>query len=175
MEWLAIKFVDDRPAAAYQNSWYLDPSGSELEVRLAIDMTAGAYTNLVIPRKAAQTVILANWESAINPSEIVRIDAQSKTHKRLTEFNVERAAQIDWQPLRHFWFNSSRGKKIHSMVALPSGFDEKKKYPLLVLMHGGPHSMWRDQFFLLFAVYWSVGGAVNVFDVTPPLRRHRPG
>jgi dipeptidyl aminopeptidase/acylaminoacyl peptidase len=31
------------------------------------------------------------------------------------------------------------------MIALPPGFDESKKYPLLVLMHGGPHSMWRDQ------------------------------
>ncbi|HJQ69839.1 MAG TPA: S9 family peptidase [Blastocatellia bacterium] len=118
------------------------------EIRLAMDMTAGAYTNLVIPRKAAQAVILANWESSINPSEIVRIDAQSKTQKRLTEFNVERAAQIDWQPLRHFWFTSKAGKRIHNMVALPPAFDENKKYPLLVLIHGGPHGMWRDQFFL---------------------------
>ena len=30
------------------------------------------------------------------------------------------------------------------MIALPPNFDEQKKYPLLVLMHGGPHSMWRD-------------------------------
>ncbi len=118
------------------------------EVRLAMDMTAGAYTNLVIPRKAAQPVILANWESSINPSEIVRIDVQSKTQKRLTEFNVERASQIDWLPLRHFWFTSKAGKRIHNMIALPPGFDENKKYPLLVLIHGGPHGMWRDQFFL---------------------------
>lgn len=26
---------------------------------------------------------------------------------------------------------------------------------------------WRDQFFLLFALYWSVGGIVNLFDVIP--------
>jgi dipeptidyl aminopeptidase/acylaminoacyl peptidase len=30
------------------------------------------------------------------------------------------------------------------MIALPPNFDERKKYPLLVVMHGGPHSMWRD-------------------------------
>ena len=34
------------------------------------------------------------------------------------------------------------------MVALPPDFDERKKYPLFVLIHGGPHIMWRDQFFL---------------------------
>jgi dipeptidyl aminopeptidase/acylaminoacyl peptidase len=118
------------------------------EVRLAMDMTAGAYTNLAIPRNAAQTAIFANWESAINPSEIVRIDAAAKTQKRLTEFNVARAELIDWLPLRHFWFTSKAGKRIHNMIALPPGFDENKKYPLLVLIHGGPHGMWRDQFFL---------------------------
>ena len=31
------------------------------------------------------------------------------------------------------------------MMVLPPDFDETKKYPLLVVMHGGPHSMWRDQ------------------------------
>ena len=132
--------------AGHEKLYTVSAAGGE--VRLAMDMTAGAYTNLVIPRKAAQTVILANWESSINPSEIVRIDAVSKTQKRLTEFNVERAAQIDWLPLRHFWFTSKAGKRIHNMIALPPGFDENKKYPLLVLIHGGPHGMWRDQFFL---------------------------
>jgi dipeptidyl aminopeptidase/acylaminoacyl peptidase len=34
------------------------------------------------------------------------------------------------------------------MLALPPAFEESKKYPLLVLIHGGPHNMWRDQFFL---------------------------
>lgn len=33
------------------------------------------------------------------------------------------------------------------MLALPPNFDEKKRYPLFVLIHGGPHTMWRDQFF----------------------------
>jgi dipeptidyl aminopeptidase/acylaminoacyl peptidase len=132
--------------AGHEKLYTVSAAGGE--VRLAMDMTAGAYTNLVIPRKATQTVILANWESSINPSEIVRIDAVSKTQKRLTEFNVERAAQIDWLPLRHFWFTSKAGKRIHNMIALPPGFDESKKYPLLVLIHGGPHGMWRDQFFL---------------------------
>ncbi|HEX5735867.1 MAG TPA: S9 family peptidase [Blastocatellia bacterium] len=132
--------------AGHEKLYSVPASGGE--VRLAMDMTAGAYTNLVIPRKAAQTIMLANWESSINPSEIVRIDAGSKTQKRLTEFNVERAAEIDWLPLRHFWFTSKAGKRIHNMIALPPGFDENKKYPLLVLIHGGPHGMWRDQFFL---------------------------
>lgn len=118
------------------------------EVALVMEMARGVYTNLAIPSRAPSATLIANWESAINPAEIVRIDLAAKTHKDLTNFNAERVARLDWQPLRHFTFTSRRGKQIHSMIALPPGFDENKKYPLFVVIHGGPHSMWRDQFFI---------------------------
>ncbi|HLE63184.1 MAG TPA: hypothetical protein VI750_08600, partial [Pyrinomonadaceae bacterium] len=114
------------------------------EVRLAMDMTRGVLTNLRIPSKASSTMLIANWESAMNPPEVFRLDLTSNTQRPLTSFNSEQVAKIDWQPLRHFWFTSKAGKRIHNMIALPANFDEQKKYPLLVLMHGGPHSMWRD-------------------------------
>ena len=114
------------------------------EVRLAMDMTRGVYTNLRIPAKASSTILIANWESAINPPELFRLDLESKTQKPLTSFNAEQVAKIDWLPLRHFWFTSKAGKRIHNMIALPPNFDEQKKYPLLVVIHGGPHTMWRD-------------------------------
>lgn len=114
------------------------------EVRLAMDMTRGVYTNLKIPAKASSTILIANWESAINPPEVFRLDLNSKTQQPLTAFNADQLAKIDWLPLRHFWFTSKAGKRIHNMIALPPNFDEKKKYPLLVVIHGGPHSMWRD-------------------------------
>jgi dipeptidyl aminopeptidase/acylaminoacyl peptidase len=114
------------------------------DVTLAMDMMRGVYTNLRIPSKAPATLLFANWESATNPPELFRLDLTSKTQQPLTSFNADQVAKVDWQPLRHFWFTSKAGKRIHSMIALPPNFDERKKYPLLVLMHGGPHSMWRD-------------------------------
>jgi len=91
-------------------------------------------------------VLVGTWESAINPPEVVAIDARTGERKLLSHFNTDRAASIDWQPLRDFWFTSARGARIHSFVALPPGFDPSRKYPLFVLLHGGPHSMWVDQF-----------------------------
>jgi len=114
------------------------------EVHLAMDMTRGVLTNLRIPSKASSTMLIANWESAMNPPEVFRLDLKSNTQQPLTSFNGEHIAKIDWQPLRHFWFTSKAGKRIHNMIALPPNFNEHKKYPLLVVMHGGPHSMWRD-------------------------------
>jgi dipeptidyl aminopeptidase/acylaminoacyl peptidase len=122
-------------------------------VTLAMDMTRGVYTGLKIPAKAAATILVANWESAMNPPEVFRLDLKSKTQTPLTNFNTDRVAKIDWQPLRTFWFTSKAGKRIHNMIALPPNFDENKKYPLLVVMHGGPYSMWRDNWGLRWNYY----------------------
>jgi dipeptidyl aminopeptidase/acylaminoacyl peptidase len=123
------------------------------DVALAMDMTRGVYTNLKIPVSASSTMLFASWESAMNPPEIFRLDMKLKTQAPLTNFNAEAAAKIDWQPVRHFWFTSKGGKRIHNMIALPPNFDENKKYPLLVVMHGGAANMWRDNWGLRWNYY----------------------
>jgi dipeptidyl aminopeptidase/acylaminoacyl peptidase len=136
--------------------------------KLAFEMKLGVYTGLAVPEKAAQTVLLANWESSVNPAEVVRIDPRAGAHRRLTEFNTAAAEAIDWQAPRHFWFTSRRGKRIHNLLILPPAFDRNRKYPLVVMMHGGPHSMWRDQFFLRwnYHLITSPGYAMLMTDYT---------
>lgn len=111
-------------------------------VTLAMEQTKGCYTNLVIAAKS--NAIFANWDSAINPPEIFKLDLASKTNKALTEFNKDALAKWDVAPVQHFWFTSKGSKKVHNMLVTPPKFDANKKYPLIVLMHGGPHSQWRD-------------------------------
>ncbi len=118
------------------------------DARLVFEVTLGAYANLSGATRSAAPVLAANWDSAVNPGGVVRIDAAAGRHAALSDFNAAKAAEIDWLPLREFWFTSKAGKRIHSMIALPPGFREDARYPLVVFMHGGPHSMWRDQFFL---------------------------
>ena len=113
------------------------------QVRQVIDLKLGCYSNLRTAKDVP--LLVANWESAVNPMEIAVLDPAARGHHLLTDFNVAKAAELDIQPLQHFWFTSKAGKKIHSMVALPPGFDETKKYPLFVVIHGGPAGMWRDQ------------------------------
>ena len=116
------------------------------DVREVGTLSAGTIGSVDSGGSRAAPVLVGTWESAINPPEVVAIDARSGERKLLSHFNTDRAASIDWQPLRDFWFTSARGARIHSFVALPPGFDPSRKYPLFVLLHGGPHSMWVDQF-----------------------------
>jgi dipeptidyl aminopeptidase/acylaminoacyl peptidase len=122
---------------------YLVPPGGAAREAGARD--AGAYSALAVAPHAAQPVLVARWESTVNPPEIVRLDP-SGTRTLLTHFNTERAAAIDWLPVEHFTIKSKRGRDIHSFLVKPPAFDPAKKYPLLVMMHGGPAVMNRDAF-----------------------------
>lgn len=132
--------------AGHEKLWSMDLDGGAPQ--LVLDPATGVYTGLSAAQRAPSAVLVAKWESSVSPAEIVRIDLEKRAHATLTGFNTERAAQIDWQAPQHFWFTSKRGRRIHNMLVLPPDFDERRKYPVLALIHGGPHNMWRDHFFL---------------------------
>jgi dipeptidyl aminopeptidase/acylaminoacyl peptidase len=114
------------------------------EVTPVLD-SRGTYGALEVAQAARPPVVVASWGSATEPNEIVRIDPARGKQARLTSFTTDVAARLDWQPLQEFWFTNEKGRRIHSFVALPPGFDASRKYPLLVLIHGGHANMWRDQ------------------------------
>jgi dipeptidyl aminopeptidase/acylaminoacyl peptidase len=132
--------------AGLEHLYSVPAAGGDVKPEIVIKQ--GVFSGLSGATKSAAPILFANWESSTSPAEIVRLDIEQKRYLPLTSFNRARVASIDWQNLREFSFTSKRGKKIHSFVALPPGFDESRKYPLFVLIHGGPHSMWRDQFFV---------------------------
>ena len=60
-----------------------------------MDVTRGVYTNLAIPSAAPSAMLFADWESATNPAEVVRVDLGTRTHKPISDFNGERVAQLN--------------------------------------------------------------------------------
>ncbi|MEZ5352947.1 MAG: S9 family peptidase [Bryobacteraceae bacterium] len=116
------------------------------EARLLSDSTRGSYSSLRVARASAEPVLVSAYESATEPPEVVRLDGSVNFHRALTSFNAERIRGLDWEPMRDFWFTARNGRRIHNLIALPQSFDPKKKYPLVVFIHGGPHSMSQDQF-----------------------------
>ncbi len=106
------------------------------EVRVLNETSTGVYGG---PELAGAQLIVT-WESSTTPAELVRIDPAGGEHEALTKFNTERAAGLDRPAFRSFWFTSSKGRRIHSWLALPPNFDENEKYPLVLFIHGGPFS-----------------------------------
>jgi len=57
-----------------------------------------------------------------------------------------------------FYFEGAEGKQVHGFVVKPHGWkegDEKKKWPGLLFIHGGPQGVWDDR--------WSTRWNPNVF------------
>jgi len=118
------------------------------EAQLAFEMDTGMYAGLQTGSHQGQPVLIARYESSTEPAEVVRIDVGQGGHVRLSEFAVAKAAELDLQPLEHFWTQTEDGYDIHSLLVKPANFDPNRRYPLFVVMHGGPHLMYRDYFFL---------------------------
>jgi dipeptidyl aminopeptidase/acylaminoacyl peptidase len=131
------------PDAGKGNLYRVSAAGGKPS--LVIEPSVGGYTALSIAAKAKQPVLIAAYGSSVNPVEIVRIDEAKRSHLNLTAVNVAAAKAIDWQPPQHFYFTSAKGRQIHNMMVLPPAFDASKKYPLLVLIHGGAASNNPDQ------------------------------
>lgn len=93
-------------------------------------------------------VLIAQYQSATEPPEIVRLNSNGRDFQRLSSFATAKVATLDLPPVENFWFTNQRGQRIHNMIVRPPAFDPGKKYPLLVLMHGGPYSQWHDAWVL---------------------------
>jgi dipeptidyl aminopeptidase/acylaminoacyl peptidase len=108
--------------------------------------TQGVLGNLAANAKG----LIGTFESSTQPLQAVRIDASGSKAivNPLTTFGAEKLAQLDLSVAEHFFTTRADGTKIHSMLIRPANFNAAKKYPLLNLIHGGPHIMWRDAFFL---------------------------
>ncbi|HEV7517113.1 MAG TPA: S9 family peptidase, partial [Thermoanaerobaculia bacterium] len=68
------------------------------------------------------------------------LDAASGRLAQLTRFNDPLFAEIDLTPPEEIVYKSFDGKEIQAWVQRPPGFDPAQKYPLILDIHGGPHS-----------------------------------
>jgi dipeptidyl aminopeptidase/acylaminoacyl peptidase len=118
---------------------YSVPSGGG-EVRARGVPESGCISGLAI----GGPTMAATYESAAFPGEVVRVDPAKATLTALTAFNSEKLAALDLPPVESFTFRSAKGRAIQSFLVRPAGFTPFAKYPLLVVIHGGPASMARD-------------------------------
>ena len=102
----------------------------------------GSHT--MVSSSADAKTIVSLYDNASKPAEIIRVSPDNKTGNFLTRFNDAAVASLDMQTPEVFWTTTSRGKKIRSLLVKPAGFDPSKKYPLFVVMHGGPAGAWKN-------------------------------
>ncbi|NNF06094.1 MAG: S9 family peptidase [Candidatus Eisenbacteria bacterium] len=94
---------------------------------------------------AAEGGVLCTWDSIQNPPEVVHIDWNGKKTQR-SRFNQKLADELQWGEVRDLYTKGSRDEDVQYFEVLPPNFDPKKKWPLLLAVHGGPHGIFGDAF-----------------------------
>ena len=91
--------------------------------------------------------ILFMHEDATHPAEVYALDAGRLVPRRLTRFNDALLAGFDLGRSESREITGANGDRIQMWVTYPPGFDPAGKYPVVQILHGGPHTMARDDFF----------------------------
>ena len=84
-------------------------------------------------------------QSGVSPAEIFRAASGGGVETPLTHLNdaVLNAYQIT--PLEEFWVDGAENARVQSFLVKPPGFQPNKKYPALMLIHGGPQGHWGQE------------------------------
>lgn len=85
-------------------------------------------------------------ETSSRAPELFALDASSGKPRQLTHFNDVLFAGLDLGKVESHEFAGAGGDTVQLWLIYPPGYDAKKKYPLVQLLHGGPHTMNRDAF-----------------------------
>ena len=115
---------------------------------------------------------LAYTRSSLSePAEVFVRNLAGGEAKRLEAFNGTLVASWKLGRVAETNVPGWNGEPVQSWVVYPPGFDPSKKWPLLQIVHGGPHNAWLDQFRLtgnphLFAAAGYVVACVNFHGST---------
>jgi len=106
-------------------------------------VTAGSsYASLAIAGKPA--ALVATRQSFTEPPTLVAIATRDGAATKLSNHNDAQLAATDFGKVESVTYQGSGGADIQMWVIYPPGFDPAKKYPLYLLLHGGPHNAITD-------------------------------
>ncbi|MDY0083371.1 MAG: S9 family peptidase, partial [Ignavibacteriaceae bacterium] len=93
-----------------------------------------------------QKTVFLNFSSVDKPGEIYSYNINSGVYSQITFYNKKISEEVDIRPAEQMWVDGADGVPVHVFIVKPHGFEEYKKYPLIVNVHGGPQMQWMDSY-----------------------------
>jgi dipeptidyl aminopeptidase/acylaminoacyl peptidase len=90
-----------------------------------------------------RTIVFARSSSA-KPGEIYRANIDGSGVTPLTTTNDALLAPFKLNAAEEVTWTGGMGAKVAGWIVKPANFNPRKKYPLVVLIHGGPQGAWLD-------------------------------
>ena len=82
-----------------------------------------------------------------HPTELFVANADGTGERKLSSFNDKVSGEVAWSDAERFVFSSVGGLEIESWLMKPYGYEPGKKYPMVLYIHGGPHSAYGENWF----------------------------
>jgi dipeptidyl aminopeptidase/acylaminoacyl peptidase len=135
----------------------ISASGGRAERVLSESGSVGSWS---IAKQNAATAVAYAFSTPTDPSELY-LSAGPRGPLRLTELNRELLSNKKIGAVESFTFASFDGMPIEAFLTQPVNFEASAttKYPLIVMMHGGPHGEQGPEFNSRAQVYAAHGWA----------------
>ncbi|HEV2494407.1 MAG TPA: S9 family peptidase [Terriglobia bacterium] len=82
--------------------------------------------------------------SLTQPPEVYRASVSGTGATRITHANDRLISDLEMNPGEFVDMRGAAGAQVQSLIVRPPGFDPSRKYPGLMLIHGGPQGAWDD-------------------------------
>jgi dipeptidyl aminopeptidase/acylaminoacyl peptidase len=111
-----------------------------------VDRTTAAQDLMSYTADAAATRFAMVISTPTVLGDLFVTDGPSGTPRKLTAFNDALFAGLTMNEPEEIWYQSFDGRRIQGWILKPPHFDARKKYPLILQIHGGPHSAYGNTF-----------------------------
>jgi dipeptidyl aminopeptidase/acylaminoacyl peptidase len=126
--------------------------GNEHLVR--VPSTGGAVEQVTTgERQLAGFSPSARWETmayvggdSTHPDELFTSAIDGRNERKLTTFNDAFVKDVEPAPADRILYHSKDGTPIEGWVLKPRGYDPARAWPLILVMHGGPHGAYGNDF-----------------------------
>lgn len=88
-----------------------------------------------------KTMVYAG-QSGSQPAELYRASSAGGAPVPLTRLNDVVLNSRQLTPLEEFWVEGAEDTRVHAFMVKPYGFRKDRRYPVLLLIHGGPQGAW---------------------------------
>ncbi len=122
-----------------RNFWFAPLRGSERQI------TAGNHMLTVsdVNRNGMAAAVLTSYHQ---PAEIVTFRLDDAELKQITDVNRALLDRVKLGEVEELWYKSTDDLDVHGWIIKPPDFDSSRKYPLILVIHGGPHAMYNVGF-----------------------------
>lgn len=120
-------------------------------------VTTGDRTLSSISASANGRVLAYASDDAVTPTELYVARADGTGEHRATSFNDAWLCAVERVPPERLTWTVGDGTAIEGWLVKPVGFKKGRSYPLVLKIHGGPHTQYGNTWFSTFHILSNAG------------------